>query len=513
MSSFNLSSPPVSNKLIRLFSYVALVFSIIFGIWYQICLLDYREWGDESETIVAAKMLARGMSLYSEVFNHHGPLTFLTGYIIELFGNFSIREHRIPIAVLQWLAIISIYFSPLNKNISERNIYIAIAIAATISLLPENNLYGHTYTYQVLCGIFLVIIISQLTIPSIIDSKSISPVGFAIGNLLISSLPFLAVTYMPAAGLLYLASLRLGTIKRSIYYLAVGLIANIIFLGLIGSFKGYLAYHIYLNAEILPLYNNGHGLFIFAKNIVSAISSSIEGLMSFAGLLFILSILINKDESRISWRTGFLTLAILSLLMRGHAIHGVPFWYCYITLFVIIACQNEMPIKQKLLWSICSIICILKLVYPLLISKNYFKNEYRKEVTEFSQLVKNITDEKDKIIAYSFRNYEYLASDRLPASGHFFYLPWQEKYNENPKLGIAISACKEIDEYRPKIMLIDKWIVWGRYDWNTYAGCVQTIIDKFYSQLPDRPYYIRNDLFDKAINYHKQSLSQSRSNK
>ena len=87
----------------------------------------------------------------------------------------------------------------------------------------------------------------------------------------------------------------------------------------------------------------------------------------------------------------------------------------------------------------------------------------------------------------------------LFASGHFFYLPWQQTYNDDPKLGIVIDACRDIAEYRPKLMLIDKWVVWGRHPWESYAGCAQGIIDRDYRQLPGRPIYVRNDLFDRAM--------------
>ncbi|MGB9618618.1 MAG: hypothetical protein ACPL7J_14965, partial [Desulfomonilaceae bacterium] len=114
--------------------------------------------------------------------------------------------------------------------------------------------------------------------------------------------------------------------------------------------------------------------------------------------------------------------------------------------------------------------------------------------TEFSRLVAEFTGPEDKIIAYSFQNFQYLVSGRLPASGHFFYLPWQEKYNENPKFGISIDACRQIREAAPKVMLIDKWKVWDTYPWDSYAGCIQELLDSNYRQIPDRPYYVRNDL-------------------
>jgi hypothetical protein len=114
--------------------------------------------------------------------------------------------------------------------------------------------------------------------------------------------------------------------------------------------------------------------------------------------------------------------------------------------------------------------------------------------TEFSRLVQAFTTKDDRIIAYSFQNFQYLASGRLPASGHFFYLPWQEKYSENPKFGVLIDACAQIKESRPKVMLIDKWNVWDKYPWNSYAGCIQNLLDTNYQQVPDRPYYVRKDL-------------------
>lgn len=83
-----------------------LIFSIfvVLTIRYQTKLLTYIEMGDESETIVAAKMIAAGDSLYSGIFNHHGPLTFLPGVLLEYFGDFGVPGYRIPIAILQLVA-------------------------------------------------------------------------------------------------------------------------------------------------------------------------------------------------------------------------------------------------------------------------------------------------------------------------------------------------------------------------------------------------------------------------
>ncbi len=48
-------------------------------------------------------------------------------------------------------------------------------------------------------------------------------------------------------------------------------------------------------------------------------------------------------------------------------------------------------------------------------------------------------------------------------------------------------------EYRPKIMLIDKWNVAGRFPWDSYASCIDRLLDDYFQWL-DRPYYLRKDL-------------------
>ena len=120
------------NEATTTASAVALALVALLVVRYQAYLLDYVEWGDESETIVVAKMMAAGMSLYSEIFNPHGPLTFLPGYLLELAGSFGIRGHRIPIAALQWAALASLYFSPLLVDRVIRNIYAAIAASVMV---------------------------------------------------------------------------------------------------------------------------------------------------------------------------------------------------------------------------------------------------------------------------------------------------------------------------------------------------------------------------------------------
>jgi len=475
----------------------ALIYSIFFifvllSLRYQYLLLSYREWGDESETIVAAKMMAAGMKLYAEIFNQHGPLTFLPGIITEMIGDYGIKGHRVSIALLQILAVFSIYNAPVLKSVTQKMIASAVSAVMIIVFLPD--IFGHMYKYQTMAGILLVVIGSQYTIPAICCPHQLNRFRVILGTILIASLPFLAITYLPIAGLLFLASLRKQYLAHAIIGCFAGLLANILFLGIYGSFSGFLAFHLYLNAKILPLYT---GLQPGWQLIVNAVRTATSDLAHFLSLIVILlgaAILAFKEKS-FPWRTLFLVAGLCSLLMRGAGFHGMPYFYAILPLLVLTLSAMEDESRASKFVAI-GLLLLLTLKVSLLLpgERQKLSSAQIPKETEFSQLVQLYTTKEDRIIAYSFQNFQYIASERLPASAHFFYFPWQEKYNENPKYGVLIDACEQIKESAPKVMSIDKWKVWDKYPWESYATCLQAFLDSSYQQVPDKPYYIRKDL-------------------
>lgn len=480
------------DLVIEVLLYTFLIIFAALSLRYQYLLLNYVQWGDESETIVAVKMMASGMKLYSEIFNHHGPLTFLPGVLAEKFGDFGVFGHRVYIALLQGLAILAIYKSPALINNSQR--ILASVASATVLLVFMPDIFGHMYTYQTLAGILLVIILSQYTIPVVLSPENISPFWVIAGNALIASLPFLSITYLPIAGLLFLASFKGKYFKAIAVGCSLSLISNLLFLGIFGSFAGFLAFHLYLNAKVLPLYS---GLQPSGELIVNAIRVVTSDLTHFLSLIAVLlsALILAQKEEKFPWRTLLLVVGLFSLLMRGSGFHGAPYFYALLPLLALnfrLIDTNSRVAKLVVLGFL--LLCVVKISLIIPGDKQKITSAPIPTETEFSRLVAEFTEPEDKIIAYSFANFEYLVSGRLPASGHFFYLPWQEKYNENPKFGISIDACKQIREAAPKVMLIDKWKVWDRFPWDSYAGCVQELLDTNYHQVPDKPYYIRNDL-------------------
>ena len=461
---------------------------------YQLYLSSQGEWGDESETIVAAKMMAAGMALYADIFNHHGPLTFLIAYILEHFGSFGVRAHRMPIIALQWLAIASLYFSPLLAERTARNLYAAVAGAVMVVYLPE--MYGQTYQYQTIAGLLLVVVLAQYTLPAIACPERLHPRQVAGGNLLLACLPFFAVTYLPLAGLLFLASLRGPYVKRAVVFVAIGVAANVMFLAAAGSLRGYLAFHIYLNSSVLTLYNGGHGLPQLLGPAYAAVTQNLVGFLALLVVMCSAAALATRDSARVPWRSLLVATAMGTLLIRGGSqVHQLPFYYGCLALPLALLAQPARLSPQATAIALFLVLaCAARLSLLAPIDRERMAARPIPLTTEFGQLARAVTAPHERIIAYTFQNYEYIAAGRLPASGHFFYLPWQEKYNENPRFGIRIDACAQIREARPKVITLDKGTVWGLYPWASYAQCVQSVVDEHYYQVPGKPFWLRNDL-------------------
>lgn len=469
---------------------------LFLGVRYQIKLLDYLVFGDETETIVASKMMAAGMSLYSEIFNHHGPMTFFSGYFIELIGDHGVRAHRIPIVLLQIVSMVCVYFSPIFRDTNTRIIYTILASTVMLILLPD--LFGSMYLYQNIAGLFTVIILAQYTLPAIICENRVNKSAAVIGNALIAILPFIAITYAPLAAILFLVSFRFSLFKSTFLGLIIGGAISIAFLCATGSLPGFFAFHIYLNSKVLPLYNGGQSPAQLIFTAFKAVTGSIAGFSTLC--LVVASVAASaRFEKSFPWRSLLLAAGIGSLLIRGDDFHGLPYYYALLALPIALLANVVLSAQAVQVIMCLALICMAKLSMVLPGERERLRSVRNPVVTEFSQLAEAFTSQDDRVIVYSFNNNEYIASHRLPASGHFFYLPWQEKYNEDPQYGIKIDACQDIKTYGPKLMMIDKWKVWGAFSWESYAGCIQQTLDSDYVQMTGKPYYLRKDIYSSFI--------------
>lgn len=479
--------------------YIFIILIVILGlsaIRYQIQLLGYLEWEDEVTHIVTSKLIHAGKTLYSEIHELHGPLTLAPGVLIEFFGDFSIRVHRIPIMILQWIAWLAIYFSPLLKSQTHLIRLTYTLICATISLLYFPDIFGHTYLFQVIAGLFLSIILSQYSFPSITKIKP-SNYRIILGNILIASLPFLAFTYIPISVALFFASLTRQNLRISIYVVAFTIALNLLFLTSIGSISGYLAMHFWINLAVSRQFIEGEPL-SSAYLLKSALSAITTDLSRFGIFVLICTSLtkLAKYEQKFPWRVTLIGLGIASLLTRSEGFQGLVLLYLSLSVPTILLYRSKpieaSSLNQGLFVAPIIAVCIIKI---LLLSPANIEDRQIRSSSPFSQLVKKITNKNDRIISWPFQNYEYILSNRLPASGNFFYLPSQPAYYQKPKFGITIDSCNEIQEVKPKIMLIAEYDFNG-VKWDDYKPkCLKEFLDTSYQRIHNSFYYIRNDIY------------------
>lgn len=485
---------PDRPRYLMVLGLLALLLYAVLLVRYQIQLLGYMDWEDESETVVGARLMAEGWRLYGDFFNHHGPLTFLTGWILEQFGDFGIAGHRVPVLLLQWVALAALVFSPLVRDRLVTLLYACIVGAVMVLYLPE--LLGHMYKYQTIAGLMLLIALAQFVLPSILrPEQRLHSARIVAGNLLLVSLPFFAITYIPVTLMLLAAAARRNQWRLALIALGIGLGLNLLFLLATGSLRGYLAYHFYLNAKVLPLYDGPQGLWDMFLHVYRSVTDRLMHLLIMLVLVLGLTRLAACEQS-FPWRALVVGVALATLLVRAgdHEFHRLTYLYACMPVPLLLFNYVARPgwAWLPLLALLLTLLLKLSLVLPQ--DRARLEAKPLPDQSEFSELVKLMTEPDDRIIAYAFRNLEYIHSGRLPASGNYFYFPWQEKYNESPVLGVKIDTCADIDAARPKLMMIDRIDVLERYSWDSYGGCVQDLMDAHYTRIAHRPFYVRNDI-------------------
>lgn len=470
-------------------------------LFQQIDLLDYRLWEDETETIVAARMMASGARLYDSIFNLHGPLVFLPAWLLALFGNPGIAGYRWAVIVLQWTGLAVLAAAPMAGAARVRIALTMAAAAAMVTMLPA--ILGHTFQYQTIAGIITLWVLALSVMPAIAGAPPSGRAVSVLTGMLLTSLPFLAVSYGPAAVLLFAAGMHRARLWPAALGVALGLAGNVAFLAWKGSITGYLAYHIYLNLRILPAFMPRNPAMAFISGLLSP-----EGLMRWEirrgltealwvmGPCVLLWLLSTRamDRRLPSWRACLTFLALASFLIRGSGFQATPFWYGILAIpLLALGPATALVVRRPWLAPASAAICLSVAIIGGIAQRPVLAARRIPPTTEFAELVRRLTAPDDRIIAYTFSNYQYVVADRLPASGYFFYLPLQAAYNAAPALGVVIDPCADIRAVRPRLMLITELRLYG-FPRDHHDGCLGTIMETDYTRIDGKPYYIRNDL-------------------
>ena len=489
------------------------------------------EFGDETEKFVAAQMIHQGHHLYRDIFAHHGPVPYMLAHLYTLLvspNNFTYI--RVFPALLAVLSAAAIYLSPVFKTTAPR----ALSAGAYFLLLsPIWVLQGiHMLLYQQIGGFLLTIAFMQLSFPLFFGIKP-TKYGLLVSGIAITLSCFTSYAFGASALLLLAASVALvfaSTEKDDAKTLIPpflagvlgGALAIISWMLLFADFKGFLVYHFYFNQNVYSSFvvislKKLFEIFYFSLSQDSIIHSFTLLLFVFWVCFFVFSSVDRSSTRKTLARLFALLLLIASIvLLNLRAITNFQdsgFVVANLAAFAFacgLAMQHHLQ-RGRCLWAIgtlsvfaFSVILMKQIggyaVSPFgLVKKADFKNHLdlmkpnRYEVFEF---IRAITKKEDDLLVLVFNPAMYIRLDRLPASGNYYYLPWQAAYNKQPIDGYKIDICDDIEKNAPSVIAFDNWKVWDMYPIDEYEPCVPSLINESYIHLVDLgPWYVRKDIF------------------
>lgn len=482
--------------------------------------LLYFEFGDESEKLVGAQLMAEGWRLYKDFFAHHGPLPYAIAQQYTQWVSAS------DFTQIRWLNVglvvataASIFFSPAFRHIAARawatGLFVVMISSVWILIAT------HTVIYQAICGFLLTIVLMQLVLPAL-EGRPPTRVGLLVSGLAGTLVCFASYAYGPSVVLLVAASFMCclrarsghfiaGYPRRFILYIALGaLIGSIAMLGWVyayGDLKGYWVYHFLFNQKVYAGFVDLDVLTVLSQFKLEFDSEHLLHTLALAALCFGIGL---------AWRIGHrpggvsgasrmaalaaVVIAILLLNPRGLTnVQDNPFVILSFALFAaMFALWSSRVTDHGMVPGLrCCILGVLAVFVTEQASdaataylREVTKDEAPRYVAQVKKLdaepfntLRELAPQDGDILGLIYNPVLYIVTDRLPASGHYYYLPWQAAYGRAPEPGYHIDLCADIETRQPPVIWFDNWAVWDKYAISDYEPCVPALLSELYVKL------------------------------
>ena len=508
------------------------LFIFIIRAWTNLNLLSFS---DETENFVAAQMIRQGMKLYRDIVVNHSPFMYMVAHSYVTFvSSTDFTQIRWFIVCLALVSAISIYLSPVWDNKQNRLWSFGLYLT-TMSLCwgLGNTIFGiHMFLYQAVSGYLYVIPVTQIFIPFFFN-KAPTKLGMIASGISIVFICFAAYAYGLSLFFLFLSILILilnqGKESRSNskkyamnFLIGVGFSFVVMLLWLLAfaDLKGFFVYGFYFNQSVYSKFiaqpTDFWGILVRLKHIFTfSFKSYHTAAHSFflLSLTFPIYIFMNhkfqgRFRSQIVSCTVSLLLFLLSILLTNYRassvteLHGYTMMILLISL-ISISCGLHFQFKKcspKLKYlpvraMPLSILLIFSYsVYQLFFGTYRIEGPVLKDKTVLMKpseqaeykIIRAYTKPEKDFLALIFHPKMYIFANRLPASGHYYYLPFEAAYNKQPIHSYKIDICRDIKMNKPSIIYFDNWKVWNKYEIRTYEPCVPYLIDKYYTRMETR---------------------------
>ena len=500
------------------------------------------EYGDETEKLVGALMVTKGGHLYRDVFAHHGPFSFMLAQAsIAISGGPNITFYRIMPLIFSFFSIAAIFFSP--ALVTRHSRYIGAALLA-LAFSANQAIFGFMLgMYQVFAGYLLVCGMALFVLPVLFDAPIKRWAAF-LGGLAIGFTFFAAYSFVITCACFFGACLYKACCSRSkedanrawqwCGYALLGTLTSgvsvLAWLLQYGDVQGYLIYHFYFNQFVYTKFAAFRPFEIFAymvpvANYFYLVSHhSIPGVWVECVIFFCIpfySILIGtyalKDKAfYVKYLPPFLLLClgIVYTDPRGEvgfqsstiAIASIGLMALTTAIVLDLKRPRKLPLLNLRMIAVIGAACVLscfvaaqfwgKTYYSYLNPIEYYGNKGKLGLSNdpAMQFIRSFVGADETIEVLPWAPIYYINAGRVPASGHYNYLPWQNAYFKKPIWGYNIDICHDIEEKKPKAIFLDSQIsIWG-IDSSTYLGCIQEILKhKYFLTSQAKDVWVRAD--------------------
>ncbi len=477
--------------------------------WVGLTTLDF---GDETEKYVAVQMIRHGQTLYGDIYANHGPLAYILAWLESfLFGTRNFSQYRLVVALLAAGAVVLIARKAPTWNLT--------ATTALLFLAPLSAMWFvhplHMLIYHALDGYLVTMMLALLVLPAIAGR----PVGRWAARWagICGTLAFAAAypAGVPAALCVLAAALSAGFTQglRSAWIMvlqvalgaAVACVPLAVWMSVHASWKGYLAYHIYLNQVVYGRmigfgpWNFLHGLRLSFDPATRAHAFAVAvGAVGLAGLLVALAI--GRGRGVLARIAAVPLVALVLLMLNFKGSPDFPDAAQMIACFAVFAAGSGAALAALPRRSLITLVsvCAVGILASEFAARTTMMSPYTMPRSKAFQrviaplpadplfaVVRRMVPPGETMLAMPFWPGAYINAQRLPASGQYYYIPFQAEYDRAPVLGASIDFCGDIDRNRPKIILLLGAKPGSSGDLLTYKPCFGAILARDYDGKPE----------------------------
>lgn len=479
----------------------------------------YHEFTDEADNIVTGWLVSEGERLYGSVFSHHFPLAYMATHAV---ASLSPSDHLAHFRIVPWLACVAVALSLFRRD--DRRTWFGPVVFLILASAALPSLEGFMVLSEMLWGAAFAVFSLRVVFPVLLGS-GVSRFDAAVGGaaLAVVCIGSLTAVYpvaiaMAAMGAAWAADgARRDLVRPFVGAFAVSfaaiLGATVGWILLFGSFAGFLDQALVFNfvayAPFIPESST-------PLSLVSTMFASWRADLGLdplkrapAGIQFVMTLLAAATAAgaafAVGWRawrrpgrverlvTGvavpcLVLLVFVFLRMRGTGFRALPL---YVMVFAFVSHGlGALWTRGRWKGALAGAVAALTLVAVPASKDEAFLAGFPDHhalagLDDAAAYIRERTAPSDRIAVFPSNPYIYLESRRKPAVDSVFYFPWQAAWERgNAPLP---ATCGQFVFRQPRFVYLAPQRIWGYFDWEDYAECVDRAIKRHYRQVePER---------------------------